>query len=190
MAKKRKCCFCKEYSEVLTGIITPVGFFCNIEHASLYARKKQKAMNDKAIKKKQRDEAKRQREKKIEARPRAWYLNNCQYYFNKFIRLRDKDLVCISCGSATKKINAGHYKSVGSSPELRYNELNVHRQCIHCNLHKSGNIGEYRINLIKKIGIEKVEWLEGYHEPKKYTIEELKELIAYYKAKCKELKDS
>ncbi len=52
---------------------------------------------------------------------------------------------------------------------------------------RSGNIAEYRIRLIKKIGLDKVEWLEGPHEPAKYTIDDLKELIVKYKAKCKEL---
>ena len=46
---------------------------------------------------------------------------------------------------------------------------------------------DYRINLIKKIGLDKVEWLEGQHEPKKYTCEDLKEIELKYKQKLKEL---
>lgn len=46
---------------------------------------------------------------------------------------------------------------------------------------------EYRRHLIEKIGLEKVEWLEGPHEAKHYSIDEIKQLIATYKAKCKEL---
>ena len=85
------------------------------------------------------------------------------------------------------RMNAGHYKSVGSTPALRFNEGNVHLQCEHCNSYLSGNIGEYRPRLIAKIGLEMVEFLEGPHEPKKYTIDELKELIATYKEKVKAL---
>ena len=55
------------------------------------------------------------------------------------------------------------------------------------NNHKSGNIVEYRINLVKKIGAEQVEWLEGKHEPKKYSIDEIKEIKAKYKNKLREL---
>ena len=57
-----------------------------------------------------------------------------------------------------------------------------------CNSHLSGSLIDYRINLIKKIGQVKVDWLEGPHEPRRYTIEDLKELSKYYKAELKKLK--
>ena len=53
---------------------------------------------------------------------------------------------------------------------------------------KSGNLLGYRPGLIQKIGIEAVEWLEGPHEAKKYTVDELKAMTADYRAKTKELK--
>ena len=53
---------------------------------------------------------------------------------------------------------------------------------------KSGHLLGYRPGLIEKIGIEAVEWLEGPHEAKKYTIEELKAMTADYRAKTKEQK--
>ena len=43
------------------------------------------------------------------------------------------------------------------------------------------------INLIEKIGIDNVDWLEGPHEPKKYTCEDLKEIEILYKSKLKDL---
>jgi hypothetical protein len=45
-----------------------------------------------------------------------------------------------------------------------------------------------RIGMIKKIGLARVEWLEGYHEPRKYTIPEIIEMKALYRAKVRELK--
>jgi hypothetical protein len=48
---------------------------------------------------------------------------------------------------------------------------------------------EYRKNLVKKLGIEKVEWLESKHPPKKWTIEELQEIKKIYKQKCKEIEN-
>ena len=120
---------------------------------------------------------------------RSDYLKDAQNVFNAFIRERDKNEPCISCGRHHQgQYHAGHYRSVGACPELRFCELNVHKQCSACNNHKSGNIVEYRINLVKKNGVEKVEWLEGYHEPKKYTIEQIKEIRAKYQLKLKELK--
>jgi hypothetical protein len=53
---------------------------------------------------------------------------------------------------------------------------------------KSGNLTPYRIELIKRIGLEMVEWLEGVHEPKRYTIDELKALKADYRAKVRQMK--
>tara|TARA_R110000782_G_scaffold189054_2_gene279034 strand:+ start:234 stop:413 length:180 start_codon:yes stop_codon:yes gene_type:complete len=51
----------------------------------------------------------------------------------------------------------------------------------------SGNVKLYRIGLIKKIGLAEVEKLEGPHEPKKYTIDDLKELIVHYRQLNREL---
>jgi hypothetical protein len=56
-----------------------------------------------------------------------------------------------------------------------------------CNAHLSGNQVNYRIELINRIGLDKVEWLEGKHEPLKLTIDEIKVLIAEYKSKIKQL---
>jgi len=116
------------------------------------------------------------------------WLKETQVVFNEWIRLRDKKLGCVSCGTFTGKENAGHYRSTAACPELRFDELNVHKQCEHCNTYLSANLIEYRKELIKRIGVEKVEWIEGKHEPKKYTILELIELKVKYKDKIKELK--
>lgn len=147
---------------------------------------------EQARKKKEKEERAEKRERKAKLKSRSEWLKDAQSVFNKFIRLRDKNEPCISCGKYhTGQYHAGHYRSVGACPELRFCELNVHKQCAPCNDHKSGNIIEYRINLVKKIGVDKVEWLERQdHEPKKYTIEDCKEIIKYYKAKIKELDGS
>lgn len=120
---------------------------------------------------------------------RSEHLKDAQTVFNAFIRERDKKEPCISCGRYhTGQNHAGHYRTVGAHPELRFNELNCHLQCSVCNNHKSGNIVEYRINLLKKIGVKNLDWLEGHHEPKKYSIEEIKQIKADYKIKLKQLK--
>ena len=53
----------------------------------------------------------------------------------------------------------------------------------------SGNVLGYRQGLIDKYGEGVVLWLEGPHEPKKYTIEEIIEIKARYKAKLTALAD-
>jgi len=121
---------------------------------------------------------------------RSTHLMECQTVFNRFIRLRDEALPCISCQRHhAGQYHAGHYLAVGIHPELRFDELNVHKQCSVCNNHLSGNKIEYRKNLIIKMGIEVVEYLEGKHEAKKYTIVEIVNLKLVYKLKIKELKN-
>ena len=117
------------------------------------------------------------------------YLKLFQTVFNSYIRIRDKDLPCISCGKNNdKQFHAGHYRSVGSCPELRFEELNVWRQCATCNTYLHGNLIEYRKELINRIGVDKVEWLEGYQPSNKMLIAEIKEKIKEYKAKINSLK--
>jgi hypothetical protein len=120
---------------------------------------------------------------------RSQHMKEAQVAFNAWVRLRDAGLPCVSCGRHHNgQWHAGHYRTVGGSPELRFEPLNVWRQCAPCNNHQSGNIVNYRIELVKRIGEEKVAWLEGPHQPRKYTIEELKTIKAEYRAKARELK--
>lgn len=122
-------------------------------------------------------------------KPKGQYMKEAQTAFNAWIRERDAALQCISCGRHHQgKYDAGHYRTVGSNPALRFEPLNCHRQCSPCNTHKSGDIVNYRIELVKRIGADKVDWLEGPHDPKRYTIEDLKNIKADYLAKTKELK--
>ena len=128
------------------------------------------------------------RRRKEQLKTRAQWLKEAQTEFNKYIRLRDAHLPCISCGRHhTGQYHAGHYRTVGSMPALRFNEDNVHKQCSACNNHLSGNIVNYRINLLAKIGQQRLEILEGKHEPLHLSIDDIKAIKQTYKAKCKAL---
>lgn len=141
-----------------------------------------------AIQKREKEEKKAIAQKRSELKTRSDYMREAQSAFNKYIRLRDANEPCISCGRFhTGQYHAGHYRSVGSSPENRFNEHNVHKQCQPCNTHLSGNLINYRQRLIHRIGVEAVERLEGKHEAKKYTVEELKEIKAKYTKLAREL---
>lgn len=98
---------------------------------------------------------------------------------NAYVRERDKELPCISCQRFANNYDAGHYINQGSSGALRYNLDNIHKQCsFNCNRSLSGNKIEYRINLVKKIGVDRVEWLEDHrHDVKKWRREELEEIL-------------
>lgn len=119
---------------------------------------------------------------------RSDWLKEAQAAFNLYIRERDKDKPCISCQRHhTGQYHAGHYRSVGACPELRFDFDNVHKQCSVCNNHKSGNLIEYRINLLARIGSAAVEWLESPHQCRKYTIEELQEIAIGFRQWAREL---
>jgi hypothetical protein len=127
--------------------------------------------------------------KKENLKTRQEWLKDIQTIFNRYIRLRDRKLGCISCDSKTAgQYHAGHYRTVKAAPELRFEESNCHKQCAQCNNFDSGNIVEYRIRLIARLGKEKVEWLERKdHQPKKYCIDELRDLKKRYQEKIKEV---
>lgn len=110
--------------------------------------------------------------------------------FNEYIRKRDEGKPCISCGCphGSMQWHAGHFISVGESQYLRFNENNVHGQCVQCNNFLSGNIEHYEPNLRLKIGDEDVEALKSDRKKTySYTAEELNDLLRIYKTKLKEL---
>jgi hypothetical protein len=110
-----------------------------------------------------------------------------QVLVNKFIRIRDDDRTCISCLKYTGQMQAGHYLSVGSHPNLRFAARNIHKQCATCNNHLSGNLIEFRKGLIKRYGVEFVEALEADKTPRKFSNDEVILIGKYYKGIIKEL---
>ena len=118
-----------------------------------------------------------------------------QRYFNAYIRARDeaKGYPCISCGKPLRKgnIDAGHYYSAGGHGSVRFNPFNTHAQCSRpCNKDKSGDLLNYQIGIEKRIGGEELFKLhEEAHKTRKYTREELKDIIEEYKQKTKALKE-
>ena len=94
----------------------------------------------------------------------------------------------ISCGAVeAQSWHAGHYWAQGMNSILRFEPLNVHKQCNNCNVWKHGNLLNYRINLVKKIGEDLVDWLDENHgEVKKWEREDVANIIREYKEKIQE----
>ena len=178
--RQRKCVICRTPFEPRSMKHKACGADCALAHAvAERARRDAKVARADRVATKQALEA---------LRPKSYYLKVAQAAFNAFIRARDAALPCISCGRFHKgSYDAGHYRSVGAMPALRFHELNVHRQCVPCNQHRAGNIVEYRLGLVARIGVTMVEWLETDHPPAKYTIEEAKAITTLYRAKLKEI---
>lgn len=142
---------------------------------------------DQKAKKEKKEHAKAKQEFKLN--DKRTQRNLATKYFNSFIRMRDRELPCISCGTTANVIYAaGHYKSRGANGALAFNEDNVHKQCNHhCNQMLSGNIGPYRVNLLAKIGEERLAFLEGPHEPVKYSAADYVAIKKKYLRKCQEM---
>jgi len=117
-------------------------------------------------------------------------LKELQIIFNRYIRLRDKNQVCISCERPlTSKFDAGHCFSVGSYPNLRFNEDNTNGQCVFCNQHKHGQQAEYLFNLPKRIGQDRFDQLLELRKNSLHlSREDIEELKIKYKNKIKEFK--
>ena len=153
-----------------------------LEQAKEIEKKKKKFKSDAA------------KEKKV------WYEKNGSYakrlgavksIFQKFIRLRDKDEPCISCGiKETDLWDGGHYLKAELYSGLIFHEMNCNKQCRKCNFYKDGNELEYREGLINKIGEQNVLMLENskdYNRTYTYSNEELAQIKAKYSLKIKEL---
>jgi len=119
--------------------------------------------------------------------PRSKLIEKAQKVFNAYIRERDKDLPCISCGKWHDKWDAGHYVPVKGGSYLRFNEFNVSKEGSYCNGFDQFHLVGYRKNLIKRIGLEKVEWLEqNRNKVHKWTRKELNSIIDKYSKKVKD----
>ena len=118
-----------------------------------------------------------------------------QREFNRYIRARDRraGVSCICCGRVLEfariggAVDAGHYRSTGSADHLRFDEDNCHAQRSDCNRYGAGRAVDYRIGLIGRIGLARVEALEARNETTKWTREGLREIRDTYRAKAKEL---
>lgn len=143
---------------------------------------------------KERKALQENRKRKQALKTRSDYLKDAQRAFNTFIRTRDAMEPCISCGCQVEQkrggtYDAGHFFSIGAHPAMRFDERNCHKQCVKCNRDLSGNVHNYRLALIDKLGQEEFDRFEqeAYQsEPKKYSIDDLKEIIKTYRAKARE----
>lgn len=136
----------------------------------------------------EKEQRKADRAQRERLKPRSKWMAEAQAAFNRYVRLRDAWLPCISCDRYHQGAwDAGHYLTTGARPELRFDESNVHKQCVPCNQHLHGNLVLYRLGLSRRIGVEAVERLEGPHEPRKYSIEDLREIRDTYRRRAREL---
>ena len=184
--KCKKCANCKESFTPDRPFVS----WCSVDCAVVIARLKQ--AKQKAC---DATQERAQHAKAKEAvKTKGQYMKEAQTAFNAFIRERDRIAghSDISSGRPLdwtgNAVDAGHYRSVGSAPHLRFDERNCHAQSKHDNRYLSGNAVDYRIGLIERIGLAEVEALEADQSVKRYTIEDLKAIKAEYRQKLREMK--
>ncbi len=171
--RMRKCAYCRqEFTPQRMGQKV-----CCPECAQAIARKKREKVERAA-----------DRQKRESLKSLADWMREAQAAVNAYVRARDAGKPCISCGRMHEgQWHAGHYLSRGAHPELALEPLNIWHQCAPCNTYLSGNQLEFRKGLIARRGANLVEWLEGPHEPKHYTIDDLKAIKERFKAMTKEM---
>lgn len=142
---------------------------------------------------KEKAERKIDKAKRESLKTRSDYMKDAQREFNKYIRTRDAGKLCICCDlplglfSIGGAYDCGHYRSVGSAPNLRFDERNAHAQRKQCNRYGAGRAVDYRRGLLARIGAPAVEALESDQTPRHYSIEDLKQIIQTYRAKARAL---
>jgi len=170
---------CKQCRIKAECIRVGLHWFCTMYHAIQWALSNAQKHKDKKFRRQKREFYENDKDTQEKRAVTACHL---------YIRSRDASKPCVSCGRHhTGQYHAGHYRPSGVNSALRYDERNIYKQCAPCNNKKSGNLSAYRLELIRRIGIETVEWLDNNHEIKRWTIDELKEITAYYKEKLKQL---
>ena len=186
-----KCKGCGKKCEP-SGVVT----LCSYECARIVAEKADKKVKQEKVRKakavKKAFKA-RTRELKEKAKTRAEWFADLQKEVNAYVRYRDKDEPCCTCGTRNDiKYDAGHYRSRGACKELRFELTNIHKQCaIQCNMYGSGMRAEYRDFIIRKYGADHLAWLDGPHPSLKEqfpTIDDIRAEIARYRKLNKQAK--
>lgn len=180
---KLRCKHCRDYFPRLEMVKYPSGRFCNKDCAISWAIENQQKGRDK-LAQAERKEFIKAKKNNLKTRKDA-AKKSCHDY----IRARDSGKGCICCGKPLgNNFHAGHFLESGNSPQVRYDEDNIHGQRLDCNFFKGGDSGDYHTNLIAKIGIARVNLLKNLAGGTvKRTAEDYLVIEKYYKDKLKEL---
>ncbi|QDQ76742.1 hypothetical protein FO617_10100 [Enterobacter hormaechei subsp. steigerwaltii] len=198
---RRKCKVCGEYFVPKFHDIRIR--WCCPEHGAILAMEEREKEKVKAAAKriKEQKEAekvgrKRRKAKRESLKSKSQWDKEAQSAFNRYIRVRDEGKPCVSCGNPLigksnyltgSAIDASHYRSRGAASHLKFNVFNVHSACTRCNRQLSGNAVEYRIRLVDRIGLKRVERLEADNAPRRFDVTYLKRVKAIFSRRANAL---
>jgi hypothetical protein len=153
-------------------------------------------LNHKRAAKSERQDKKAVREKLDAMKTKSDWIKECQTLVNRYVRLRDirKGLGCVSCGAPYRDgyggiFDAGHLRSVGSAPQLRFLTTQISLQCCRCNRWGGGRVFEFRAEMVRRNGQEWMDRLEAMNGRADFTIDYLKRLKAVVKKKIKRIEN-
>jgi hypothetical protein len=188
---RRTCKICKtKFTATFANV-----WWCCPEHGYEYS---QQLLAKKLIEseRKRKQEAQQERRelkiRKVALKTKPQWKKEAQAAFNRYVRLRDSGLPCISCGATpTQKLggtmDCGHYRSRGAAAHLAFNLHNTAGQCVHCNSHKSGAQKEFEQGLIERIGKDKVEVINNDNSTRKFDIPYLQRIKSIFTRKARAL---
>ncbi len=198
---RRKCKVCGEYFVPKFHDIRIR--WCSPEHGAILAMEEREKEKVKAAAKRIKEQkeaekagSKRRKAKRESLKSKSQWDKEAQSAFNRYILVRDEGKPCVSCGNPLigksnyltgSAIDASHYRSRGAASHLKFNVFNVHSACTRCNRQLSGNAVEYRIRLIERIGLERVERLESDSEPRRFDIPYLQRIKSIFTRKARAL---
>ena len=173
--KKKKCKECRKSFQPFNSMTKACSVKCAL---ALVSKEKERKFN--AETRKLKDKIKTLNE----------LLSEAQDAFNKYIRIRDQGKPCPSCGRSEDEIiaaqgwktggafDAGHYRSRGAASQLRFNLIQVWRECKSCNggggkySHKDHTKTQrYRATLVERLGEERVAQIDNDNRQSRYTKE-------------------
>lgn len=183
MPKPKKCPICStEY--IPRSSIQKVCH--NYKCAIAYNKKRDEENAARNKRKQERQQKSELKQRKDRLKTASQWNKEAQAAVNKFIYWRDYGRPCIACGRPLNygvrggAVDSSHYRSRGAAPWLRFNVFNNHSGCVRCNRELSGNLIPYRLNLIEKIGLQRVERIEHDNTVRKFSIEYLKRVKAIF----------
>lgn len=186
--------------------------WCSVDCALVLAERRLAKIKRAAELKAHREKVKERKADQVtrdSQKTRSEWLAEAKTAIQQFRRLEElaKGSGCMSCGRTQQEVqgtdgwkpggawDGGHFIGKGARPEIALEPLNIWLQCKSCNA-GSGKYtrkgytvnAAFRLNLIDRIGLEQVEWLEGPHEAKHYDIDQLKAIKSKYAALTRQLK--
>jgi hypothetical protein len=174
---KRKCANCKQFFKLVDmARIYGTNAWCSENCAAEWAIKTSRKLREGVAK---------AEKKAVKENSLAHQEELTQKVVNRLAVMLDIGRPCISCGKYLP-LEAGHYRSVGSMPTLRFDLRNIHGQCRPCNVGgtlsaRRGKNREtvsamFRAALRERYGAELAGWLDGWHAPQKRTAQEVKNI--------------